>query len=68
MTNIQNEFYYKSLLHNKIEKFINEVTKDDNELGWISNNMVANMTEAAWLVIKQSIDLTDYLETEGVVK
>ena len=67
MENLQNEFYYKSLLQNKIAAFLEEVTLEDNELGYISDNMVSNMTEAAWLVLKQNVDTNRYFEKEGML-
>lgn len=68
MENLQNEFYYKSLLQKKITEFIEEVTQDDNELGWISENMEITMTEAAWLIVKQNVDTNNYFKKEGMLK
>jgi len=63
---MQNEFYYKSKLNNAISKFIEEITLDDNELGFISENMTLIMTEAAWLIVKQSVDTNDYFNSEVI--
>ena len=67
MRNLQNEFYYKNLLQIKIAEFITEVTEGDNELGYLSENIDGNMTEAAWLILKQSIDTSDLFESEGML-
>ena len=60
----QNDYYYKKLLQNKIDEFLAEVTQDENELGYISENMNINMTEAAWLIIKQNFDTNKYFNEQ----
>jgi hypothetical protein len=68
MDNLQNEYYYKNLLSVKMSEFIEEITQDDNELGWISENMESNMTEAAWLIVKQNVDTNNYFKKEDMLK
>lgn len=68
MENLQNEYYYKSLLSNAISKFIDKITVDENELGYISENMISHMTEAAWLILKQSVDTNIYFKKENLLK
>jgi len=64
MSNLQNEFYYKSLLVRKIEEFVSDITSEENELGYISENMVSHMTESAWLILKQNVDTNEYFNKE----
>lgn len=63
---MQNEFYYKSLLANAINKVMEEITNDENELGYISENMTAHMTEAAFLILKQNMDTNEYFNKEVI--
>ena len=56
MSVLEKEYQYKHLLFEKISKFVCEITLKDHEIGIISNNMIHNMTEAAWLIVKQNID------------
>lgn len=65
---MQNEYYYKNKLENVIEKYINDITKDDNEFGFISNDMARNMTEAAQLILKQNKSTNEYFEKEDLLK
>lgn len=68
MATSQNEFYYKANLKKAINLWLNKITSDDNDLGYISDNIVDNMTEAAWLIIKQNKDLNNYFEGQQMIK
>ncbi len=61
---MQNEYYYKLKLASVIDKFVNEITNEDNELGWIPEQLVNNMTEAAWLILKQNAETNQFIETQ----
>lgn len=61
----QSENYYKAKLSKQIDKFLTEATKGDNDLGWIDPNLVENMTNSAWLILKSSMDVQDFLTSEG---
>ena len=63
---MQNEYYYKSELNNAIETWLEKMTAEDNDFGYIPANMAQNMTEATWLIIKQNIDTNKYFETEVI--
>lgn len=52
---MENEYYYKHELEKAIDKVVAEIAEDNaSNLGWVPENMVRNMTEAAWLILKQS--------------
>lgn len=61
---MQNEYHYKKKLESAIDKFINQITNEDNELGWIPDGLVMNMTEAAWLILKQNIESNKFIEQQ----
>lgn len=64
---MQNEYHYKLKLEKAINKWLESITQDDNELGYMPEEMVKNMTEAAWLVIKQNHDLNQYFLSENII-
>ena len=64
---MQNEYHYKLKLKTAISKFLESITQDDNELGYIPSEMENNMTEAAWLILKQNYNLNKVLESENIV-
>lgn len=64
----QSEYHYKAGLKSAIDKWLDKVTINDNDLGYIPDELVDNMTEAAWLIIKQNKDLNNYLEQQNMLK
>lgn len=60
----QNEFYYKARLNKAIGKWLDEITNDDNDLGYLPEEIVNTMTDAAWLIIKANKDCNNYFEKE----
>jgi hypothetical protein len=62
----QNEFYYKAELKKAISKWLQKITSDDNDLGYIPDEIEDNMTEAAWLIMKANKDCNNYFEKEVI--
>lgn len=58
---MQNENYYKSQLEKKIEEFLTEEA-DDNDFGWVGDNLSKLMADAAFAVLAASKDVQDYIE------
>lgn len=64
---MNNEYYYLNELKIKMEEFI-EAEHSGNEFGWMPDNLGKRMAEAAFAVLKNSKEVTDYLEREGELK
>lgn len=64
---MQNEYHYKLKLEKSLNKWLESITQDDNELGYIPDEMVKNMTESAWLIVKQNYNLNQYLVKENAI-
>lgn len=65
---MQNEYYYLSALEQNIEDFLQKETLDDNEFGWVPENIARRMAEAAFAVLRSNKELNDYLDKEGLIK
>lgn len=61
---MQNEYYYKLKLGKLIDKYLDDITSEDNELGWIPDEMSKNMAEAAWLILKQNVETNEFIEIQ----
>lgn len=64
----QNDFKHKSILQEKIAAAIEEITMEDNDFGWMPDNVEITMTEAAWLILEQNRQLNNWLESQGYLK
>lgn len=64
---MNNEYYYLQQLHNKMDQFIEEEYAG-NDFGWMPDNLAKRMAEAAFAVLKNNKEVTDYLEREGELK
>lgn len=64
---MNNEYYYLNELKIKMEEFI-ETECSDQEFGWIPDNLGKRMAEAAFAVLQNSREVTDYLERDGQLK
>jgi len=62
---MQNEHYYRQQLENAIDNFLDEETLTDNPFGWVGENTVKLMADAAFSVLMASKDVQDYLIKEG---
>lgn len=66
---MQNEHFYRQELENKIEEWLDEMLADgDHEFGYVSDNLVENMANAAWSVISQNTDSNNFFKKEGLFK
>lgn len=57
---MQNEYYYRQELENKIEEYI-AAEGTESSFGWIGDNTAKLMADAAWSVLMASKDIQDYL-------
>lgn len=64
---MDNEYYYLNELQNKIGDFL-AAECGDNEFGWMPDHLAKRMAEAAFAVLKNSKEVTDYLKREGELK
>ena len=56
------------MLVEKIGEFISRATDKDNNIGWIPDNMVGNMTDAAFAVLMSINDTNVYIDENGYMK
>lgn len=63
-----NDYKAKDILRNKISQAIEELTQDDNDFGWLPDNVEVTMTEAAWLIIEHNRQLNEWLKEQGYLK
>lgn len=62
------DYKLKDILRTKISEAIEEMTQDDNDFGWMPDNIEVTMTEAAWLIIENNRQLNEWLKNEGYLK
>ncbi len=64
---MNNEYYYLQELQNKMDQFIEEECAE-GDFGWMPDNLAKRMAEAAFAVLQNSKEVTDYLQREGELK
>lgn len=63
---MENEYYYLHKLEELLETFLNKESTD-GEFGWLPDNLARRMAEAAYAVLKNSKEVTDYMERENLL-
>jgi hypothetical protein len=63
----QNEYHYKAKLKTAIDKWLNEISSVDNDLGYFPEETTDNMVEAAWLIVAHNKNLNDFFEKEKML-
>ena len=58
----------KMKLLNAIEKAMEEITHDDNNLGWLPNDYEAMMADAAFNTLDAINATNAFIEAEGMMK
>lgn len=61
---MKNESYYKAELESLIHDWIERETLEDNEFGFIGDDIEIRMAEAAFAVLAYGRSVSDYLEKE----
>lgn len=64
---MNNEYYYLQELQNKMDEFIEDECAE-GAFGWLPDNLAKRMAEAAFAVLQNSKEVTDYLERECELK
>jgi hypothetical protein len=64
---MNNEYYYLNELKLKMEQFIEDEC-GENEFGYLPDNLGKRMAEAAFAVLQNNKEVTDYLQREGQLK
>lgn len=64
---MQNEYYYLNELELRMDSFIDD-NAIDSDFGWLPDNIAKRMAEAAFAVLQNSKEVTDYLQREGHLK
>lgn len=67
MTTLEKE-QLKAKLTEKMNEFIEEVTQDDNEIGWIPYNIEALMSDAAFSVLQTVTATNKYFKDNEMLK
>jgi len=67
MTELEKE-ELKFHLTEAMEKFMQRETTNDNNLGWVPDNIEKYMSDAAFAVLMNSVELNYYLEDQGLLK
>lgn len=62
------DYKLKDILRAKIAEAMEEMTQEENDFGWFSDNVEVTMTEAAWLIIENNRQLNDWLKNQGYLK
>lgn len=62
------DYKLKEILRAKMAEAIEEMTQDDNDFGWMPDNIEITMTEAAWLIVENNRQLNQWLEAQGYLK
>jgi hypothetical protein len=63
-----NDYKLKDILKSKIAEAMEEMTQDDNDFGWIPDDIEITMTEAAWLILEHNKQLNQWLTGQGYLK
>lgn len=58
----ENDYYYKNQLKAAIDDCLNKDFYDDAEFGYVPPELVDNMVEAAWLILKHNKDANRYIK------
>ena len=64
---MQNEYYYLNALENKMQEFIEEES-GESDFGYVADNLVRRMAEAAFAVLKNNREINDYFLKEDMLK
>lgn len=64
---MQNEFYYLNNLEVAMQNFLEEEGNNDNELGWVPDELSRNMAIAAFTVLKHNYHLNEFMKKEGII-
>ena len=67
MTTLEKE-QLKAKLTEKMNEFIEEVTQDDNEIGWLPDNIDSLMSDAAFSVIQTVTVTNQYFKDQDMLK
>jgi hypothetical protein len=51
-----------------MDKFLEDETKEDNNIGWIPNNLEKYMADAAFAVLESINQLNYFLDKEEIIK
>lgn len=66
---MKNSHYYKNELETVIDEWLDKMTEDPlHPFKWIGNNLSSNMMEAAFAVLKGSVDVQEFLEQENLME
>jgi len=63
-----NDYKFKDILKSKIAEAVEEMTADDNDFGWLPDDVEVTMAEAAWLILYQNRNLNIWLTSQGYLK
>lgn len=58
----------KTKLTEKMGEFIMEVTQDDNNIGWIPENIEVLMADAAFAVLQTVTSTNEFLKDQDLLK
>jgi len=61
---MENEYYYRQELVNKMEKFIEEQA-ENHPFGWLTPGLSKRMADAAFLVLEQNKESSEYVEEQN---
>ena len=67
MTTLEKE-QLKAKLTEKMNEFIEEVTQDDTEIGWLPDNIDSLMSDAAFSVIQTVTATNQYFKDNDMLK
>jgi len=65
---MENEYYYRNQLQGIMETFIENETTDHSDFGWLSNDIAKNMADAAFIILKQNLDLNKFFKENDMIK
>lgn len=63
---MENEYYYLAELESRMIDFINDEVQD-GEAGWLPDNISRRMAEAAFAVLKNNKELSDYFKEQELL-
>ena len=67
MTTLEKE-QLKAELTEKMSEFIEVVTQDDNEIGWLPDNIDSLMSDAAFAVLQTVTATNQYFKEQDMLK
>lgn len=62
------ELELKTQLQQRIEDWLDDVVLSDHDFGWISENIVSHMTDAAFNVLLSNKDLNNFMKQQDLLK